>query len=45
MAHERVPLVVILRQLGHGNLGITSVYLKASTTPRSSTRSTPAARP
>jgi hypothetical protein len=24
----RVPLVVIQRQLGHGNLGITSVYLQ-----------------
>jgi hypothetical protein len=28
MAHEGVPLVVIQRQLGHGNLGITSVYLQ-----------------
>ena len=28
MAHERVPLVVIQRQLGHSNLGITSVYLQ-----------------
>ena len=27
MAHERVPLNVIQRQLGHVNLGITSVYL------------------
>ena len=27
-AHERVPLVVIQRQLGHANLGITSVYLQ-----------------
>ena len=26
MAHEGVPLVVIQRQLGHSNLGITSVY-------------------
>ncbi len=26
MAHEGVPLVVIQRQLGHVNLGITSVY-------------------
>jgi hypothetical protein len=26
MAHEGVPLVVIQRQLGHANLGITSVY-------------------
>jgi site-specific recombinase XerD len=28
MAHEGVPLVVIRRQLGHANLGITSVYLQ-----------------
>ncbi len=28
MAHEGVPLVVIQRQLGHVNLGITSVYLQ-----------------
>jgi integrase len=28
MAHEAVPLVVIQRQLGHANLGITSVYLQ-----------------
>jgi integrase len=28
MARERVPLVVIQRQLGHSNLGITSVYLQ-----------------
>ena len=27
MAHEGVPLVVVQRQLGHANLGITSVYL------------------
>jgi integrase len=27
MARERVPLNVIQRQLGHANLGITSVYL------------------
>jgi site-specific recombinase XerD len=37
MAHEGVPLVVIQRQLGHANLGITSVYLQGSTAPRSST--------
>jgi site-specific recombinase XerD len=36
MAHEGVPLVVIQRQLGHANLGITSIYLKASTAARSS---------
>ena len=28
MAHEGVPLVVIGRQLGHGHLGITSIYLQ-----------------
>lgn len=28
MAHEGVPLVVIQRQLGHANLGITSIYLE-----------------
>jgi len=28
MAHEGVPLVTIQRQLGHANLGITSVYLQ-----------------
>jgi site-specific recombinase XerD len=43
MAREGVPLIVIQRQLGHTNLGITSIC-RASTTPRSSTPSTPAAR-
>jgi integrase/recombinase XerD len=28
MAHEGMPLLVIQRQLGHTNLGITSVYLQ-----------------
>jgi integrase/recombinase XerD len=28
MAHEGMPLIVIQRQLGHSNLGITSVYLQ-----------------
>jgi site-specific recombinase XerD len=28
MAHEGVPLIVIQRQLGHTNLGITSIYLQ-----------------
>jgi integrase-like protein len=28
MAHEGVPLSVIQRQLGHSNLGITSIYLQ-----------------
>ena len=28
MAREGVPLIVIQRQLGHSDLGITSVYLQ-----------------
>jgi integrase len=28
MAREGVPLIVIQRQLGHTNLGITSIYLQ-----------------
>jgi site-specific recombinase XerD len=28
MAHEGVPLIIIQRQLGHSNLGITSIYLQ-----------------
>jgi integrase len=28
MAREGVPVIVIQRQLGHSNLGITSVYLQ-----------------
>jgi site-specific recombinase XerD len=28
MAHEGVPLVVIQPQLGHANLGVTSIYLQ-----------------
>jgi hypothetical protein len=28
MPHEGVPPVIILRQLGHANLGITSIYLQ-----------------
>jgi site-specific recombinase XerD len=28
MAHEGVPMVVIQRQLGHADLGITSIYLQ-----------------
>jgi hypothetical protein len=27
MAREGVPLLVVQRELGHSNLGITSVYL------------------
>jgi site-specific recombinase XerD len=33
MAREGVPLVVIQRQLGHSNLGITSVYLQGIDNP------------
>ena len=29
MAREQVPLVLIQRQLGQGNLGITSIYLQS----------------
>jgi hypothetical protein len=28
MAREGVPLIVIQRQVGHSNLGITSIYLQ-----------------
>jgi hypothetical protein len=28
MAREGVPLIVIQRQLGHSNLGVTSIYLQ-----------------
>jgi site-specific recombinase XerD len=28
LAHEGVPLSVIQRQLGHTNLGVTSIYLQ-----------------
>jgi hypothetical protein len=27
MAREGVPLIVIQRQLGHTNLGVTSIYV------------------
>jgi site-specific recombinase XerD len=30
MAREGVPLIVIQRQLGHTNLGVTSVYLQGT---------------
>jgi hypothetical protein len=33
MAHEGVPLIVIQRQLGHSNLGITSIYLQGIDNP------------
>jgi hypothetical protein len=44
MAREGVPLIVIQRQLGHTNLGITSICLQGIDNTRSSTPSTPAAR-
>jgi integrase/recombinase XerD len=28
MAREGIPLTVIQRQLGHANLGVTSIYLQ-----------------
>jgi integrase len=28
MARERIPITVIQRQLGHSDLGVTSVYLR-----------------
>ena len=40
MAHEGVPLVVIQRQLGHANLGVTSIYLQGIDSSEISTRST-----
>ena len=30
MAHEGVPMVVVQRQLGHANLGMTWVYLQGT---------------
>jgi site-specific recombinase XerD len=44
MAREGVPLIVIQRQLGHSNLGVTSVYLQASTPGKSSKLCTPGGR-
>ena len=43
MAREGVPLNVIQRQLGHANLGVTSIYLQGSIAARSSRRSAHAA--
>jgi site-specific recombinase XerD len=45
MARKGVPLNVIQRQLGHANLGVTSIYCRGSTTPRTSTSSMPEGRP
>jgi integrase/recombinase XerD len=44
MAHEGVPLVVIQRQLGHANLGITSIYLQGIDSNEIIRRSTDAHR-
>ena len=33
MAREGVPLIVIQRQLGHTNLGITSIYRQGIDSP------------
>ena len=38
LAREGVPLNIIQRQLGHANLGTTSIYLRGSTRRRSSRR-------
>jgi hypothetical protein len=40
ISQEGVPLVVIQRQHGHADLGITRLTCAGSTTPKSSTRST-----
>ena len=45
MAREGVPLIVIQRQLGHTNLGSTSIYLRGIDNTEISTPSTRAARP
>jgi hypothetical protein len=44
MAREGVPLVVIQRQLGHANLGITSIYLQGIDNSEVNTPSTLGAR-
>ena len=43
-AREGVPLNVIQRQLGHGDLGVTSVYLQGIDPARSSRPFTPGGR-
>jgi integrase len=45
MSREGIPLVVIQRQPGHADLGITSAIYAGSTTPRSSIPSTNAQHP
>ncbi len=44
LAREGVPINIIQRQLGHSDLGVTSVTCKASTPPKSSTSSIAAGR-
>jgi integrase len=44
LAREGVALNIIQRQLGHANLGTTSIYLQGSTPRRSSLPCGPAAR-
>ena len=44
LAREGVPLIVIQRQLGHSNLGITSIYLQGIDNAEIIEPSTPAAR-
>ena len=44
MARDGVPLNVVQRQLGHSNVGVTSIHCRGSTVPRSSTPSTIGAR-
>jgi integrase len=43
LAREGVPLIVIQRQLGHSNLGITSIYLQGIDNGEIIETSTPAA--
>jgi integrase/recombinase XerD len=43
MAREGVPLIVIQRQLGHTNLGITSIYLQGIDNTEIIDTATPAA--
>jgi site-specific recombinase XerD len=45
MAREGVPLIVIQRQLGHTNLGITSIYLQGIDNAEISTRAAAAPPP
>jgi site-specific recombinase XerD len=44
LAREVVPLNIIQRQLGHSNLGTTSIYLQGSIPRRSSPRCVAVAR-